>query len=114
MDEAKSGYNVAKRKVEFIRESIGEDAALLQLIEEAGEVVQAAAKLPRAFGVVPNPTPVTEVEATKKFEEELVDLVNALWVLGYDPYWLYMKAISRDNIKLDRCIERIKEAQKDE
>ncbi len=57
---------------------------LENLAEEASEVAQAALKMIRAYGWSKNTTPVTTAEAQVNLEEEIIDLLCMLDVIGYD------------------------------
>lgn len=54
-------------------EGLAKEDYLDQLIEECGELIQAASKLKRVRGKR-NKTPVTEEEATRKLVEEIADV----------------------------------------
>ena len=57
---------------------------LEHLAEESAEMGKAALKLIRAYGWSNNVTPVTTAEAQADMEEEIIDVLCVLDVLGYD------------------------------
>lgn len=67
--------------VEYIADSLPEQALLCQLAEESAELAHAALKLIRAIDSC-NPTPVSLNDATEKLEEEFVDVHNAFVALN--------------------------------
>lgn len=64
-----------------VRQSISPQAALMQLVEEATELAQAACKYARIKDGT-NPTPVTEEKAWLAMLEEFDDVINAAKVVG--------------------------------
>lgn len=64
-----------------VRQSISQQAALMQLAEEAAELAQAACKYARIKDGT-NPTPVTEEKAWLAMLEEFDDVMNAAKVVG--------------------------------
>lgn len=64
-----------------VRQSISQQAALMQLAEEAAELAQAACKYARIKDGT-NPTPVTEEKAWLAMLEEFDDVINAAKVVG--------------------------------
>lgn len=93
--------------VEFIRKHLDKTARALSVVEECCELGQVAAKLPRACGATFNPTPVREFQIEPMMKEEITDLLNALWVLGYDPMTVAYLVMSGENTKLQRWADRI-------
>ena len=69
---------------EQIRKTIGREAALEQLAEEAAELAQAALKVSRITRGV-NPTPVHLLDAEKDLTEELSDVILCAYVAGLKP-----------------------------
>lgn len=60
-------------------EELAEETLLTNLIEEAGELVQAATKLLRVFH---GDTPVTEMEAREHLIEEMADVMLCIQILA--------------------------------
>ena len=92
-----------KIKSEAIRARLSLEDQLLQLAEECGELSAAVLKLVR-IRRGSNPTPITEIEALGRIEEELTDLRVCLDVIG-DQIWrsdLYA-------FKINRWHDRLKE-----
>ena len=110
MDEVERRALKALEKMKYIDDSLDDIAKLAAVAEEAAEVSQAALKVLRAYGGVFNPTPVTEEEAAKKLDEELKDLFIVLLVSGFDIIEMVKDATMEEH-KLDRWVERIKEAK---
>lgn len=61
---------------------LGKRDQLEALAEEAAELIQAALKCIRAYGISENPTPVTVDEARKHLIEEWQDVLACAYVLG--------------------------------
>ncbi len=93
-----------KHKAAFVRDHISLVARYMMLAEEAAEVSQAAAKLARIFEGS-NPTPKTTEEAFADLDEEMNDVYLAYEIATGEQF----KA-KRNFFKLDRCIDRISEA----
>lgn len=93
--------------IKFIREHMTKTARALSVAEECCELGQVAAKIPRACGDIFNPTPVKELQIEAMMKEEITDLLNALWVLGYDPMTVAYLVMSSENTKLQRWAGRI-------
>lgn len=79
---------------------IEKEAVLEQLIEEAGELIQASAKHLRIMRGV-NPTPITRGENIKNLEEEIADVQ-----LCID---LTIQSLRCDSVKTQKEIEFIKQ-----
>lgn len=75
---------------EQIRKTIGREAALEQLAEEAAELAQAALKVARILRGV-NPTPVHLDEAERDLAEELSDVTLCAQVAGLIPDQNFMR-----------------------
>lgn len=67
-----------------IRNTIGREAALDQLAEEAAELAQAAIKASRILRGI-NPSPVHLEDAEKALTEELSDVILCAQVVGLIP-----------------------------
>lgn len=70
------GENITK-----VREMLDRPELLCQLAEECAELGKAALKLRRAI-TGENPTPYTEAEAWKNFNEEVADVTGVLKALN--------------------------------
>lgn len=104
-----------KIKAEAIRARISLEDQLLQLAEECGELSAAVLKLVRIRRGA-SPTPMTEIEALGRIEEELTDVRVCLDVIG-DQIWrsdLYAFKMSRwhDRLK-ERRWKNESQAEKD-
>lgn len=66
--------------VQVIVDHCSADDMIDQMIEEAGELIQACVKLKRAYR---GTTPVSVMEARQKFVEEMADVAVAQSVLMY-------------------------------
>ena len=84
---------------------------LAQLAEEASELAQAALKLRRALDGT-NPTPKSEEECRKAFEEEYADVVNCIIALDCmdDAAFERMQKIQYE--KEVRWLSRLEEKEK--
>ena len=102
------------RLIKNLRKKMGYVAIVMMVAEEAGEVIQAVSKFARATKLIFSPTPVKDVEAVTKLLEEACDLLNALWLLGYNPVALAQTVVHGKNEKLRRLDQRIKEAEAEE
>ena len=91
----------------FVREHLSRVSQFGQLVEEATELAQAAAKMQRIL-IGENPTPVTEKEAMANVMEEICDLYSALEVLKLD---VNLKYESIRKKKMARWVERIKKKE---
>ena len=95
--------------IDTIRAALPEDELLVQLAEEAGELVQAALKLRRVI-TGKNPTPVTPMQAEANLIEELADVRLCAEVLNRGT----RIASQLDNIadsKLGRWAKRLEDAK---
>lgn len=102
------------RLIKKLRKKMGYVAIVMMVAEEAGEVIQAVSKFARATKLIFSPTPVRNDEAAVKLLEEVCDLLNALWLLGYDPIVIAKTIVHGKNEKLRRLDQRIKEAEAEE
>lgn len=105
-----------KIKAEAIRARLSLEDQLLQLAEECGELSAAVLKLVRIRRGA-SPTPMTEIEALGRIEEELTDVRVCLDVIG-DQIWrsdLYAFKMSRwhDRLKKRRCRKNESQTEKD-
>ena len=105
-----------KIKAEAIRTRLSLEDQLLQLAEECGELSAAVLKLVR-IRRDKSPTPMTEIEALGRIEEELTDVRVCLDVIG-DQLWrsdLYAYKMSRwyDRLKERRCRKNESQTEKD-
>lgn len=105
-----------KIKAEAIRTRLSLEDQLLQLAEECGELSAAVLKLVR-IRRGSSPTPMTEIEALGRIEEELTDVRVCLDVIG-DQLWrsdLYAYKMSRwyDRLKERRCRKNESQTEKD-
>lgn len=105
-----------KIKAEAIRARLSLEDQLLQLAEECGELSAAVLKLVRIRRGA-SPTPMTEIEALGRIEEELTDLRVCLDVIG-DQIWrsdLYAYKMNRwyDRLKKRRCRKNESQTEKD-
>ena len=103
-------------KAETIRARLSLEDQLLQLAEECGELSAAVLKLVR-IRRDKSPTPITEIEALGRIEEELTDVRVCLDVIG-DQIWrsdLYAYKMSRwyDRLKERRCRKNESQTEKD-
>lgn len=92
-----------KIKAEAIRARLSLEDQLMQLAEECGELSAAVLKLVRIRRGA-SPTPMTEIEALGRIEEELTDLRVCLDVIG-DQLWrsdLYAFKMSRWHDRLKK------------
>ena len=112
MDEKPTAEEIFE-KIKYIRDNLDDTGFLLAIAEEASEVTKAALKLVRAGGAVFNPTPVTEEEANDNLKEELQDLIMVLFTAGINVPRLAVDTINSGH-KLDRWVERIVEAKRNE
>lgn len=76
-----------------------------QLIEECGELVQAASKLKRARGTR-NKTPVTEAEALTKLIEEVADVTLCIEMVERSEAIDMVSVMDKINAKYARWKER--------
>ena len=96
--------------IEFVQQNTAWGDLLILLNEEAGEMIQASAKLWRVCaGRVPSP--VTVDEAKRKLDEEVSDVLLVLEALGVVRFDAGDGGI-RD-AKLKRWVQRIKDAKAD-
>lgn len=94
--------------IEFIRDQIPEEELLVQLAEEASELVQAALKFHRVLDGR-NPTPVRLSEAWANLQEEISDVFLCLTVLEINPVdQEYLVSMQK---KLDRWVGRLREKE---
>ena len=92
-----------------IRELLEGTELLAQLAEETAELGKAALKLRRAIDGT-NPTPISVEEAFGNFEEEIVDVLLCLDVLGYDLQELSKYRGIMDG-KRERWVNRLRKAE---
>ena len=85
-------------------EELPEERLLTNLIEEAGELVQAATKLLRVFS---GDTPVEEAAARANLIEEMADVMLCIQVKVTLPEYMQMSQICTE--KYRRWIRRINE-----
>ena len=76
--------NEREKYREQILQRLNERELLEQLAEESAEMGKAALKVIRACGMSNNITPVTSTESLTDLQEEIVDVLCVLDVLGYD------------------------------
>lgn len=105
-----------KIKAEAIRVRLSLEDQLLQLAEECGELSAAVLKLVR-IRRGSSPTPMTEIEALGRIEEELTDVRVCLDVIG-DQLWrsdLYAFKMNRwyYRLKERRCRKNESQTEKD-
>ena len=105
-----------KIKAEAIRARLSLEDQLIQLAEECGELSAAVLKLVR-IRRGSSPTPMTEIEAMGRIEEELIDVWVCLDVIG-DQLWcsdLYAFKLNRwyDRLKKRRCRKNESQTEKD-
>lgn len=79
---------------------------LCQLAEECQELGKAALKLRRAMTGT-NPTPMTETDAWRKFNEEVADVMAVLKVLQIPTDDALVQGIQQD--KMNRWVRRLEE-----
>lgn len=105
-----------KIKAEAIRARLSLEDQLLQLAEECGELSAAVLKLVR-IRRGKSPTPIKEIEALGRIEEELTDVRVCLDVIG-DQIWrsdLYAFKMNRWYYRLEkrRCRKNESQTEKD-
>lgn len=88
-----------------IKESLSEAALCEQLAEECSELAHATLKFARILRGE-NPTPITKRKALGDIQEEIVDVLVCLDVLGFrdDVFEEWAK-----NKKLERWVDRLEE-----
>lgn len=75
----------------YIKGKAARRELLEQLAEECAELSQVALKTIRTEGLSENPTPISKDEAEKKFTEEQLDVVAALWLLTDSKMYEHIK-----------------------
>ena len=72
-----------EQKLDFIAAKVSLESRLMQVAEEAAELIQAASKRIR-IEVGDNPTAITKDEAINNLVEEIADVNNAIAALRLD------------------------------
>lgn len=100
-----------EQKLDYIAAKVSLASRLMQVAEEAAELIQAAAKLAR-IKAGDNPAAVSREQALKNLVEEIADVRNAIDALQLDDI-LPSRAVEEvERAKLDRWFERVKLAGK--
>ncbi len=70
-----------------IKAKLDKTTLAIQMMEEAGEFIQAVSKYMRANGLVDNPTPVAKEKANMDIQEEFQDLLCVARLFFTDKQW---------------------------
>lgn len=101
------------KAMQYITNTLSEEALLRQLAEESMELAQAALKAIRAYPDSSNPTDIDPGEAYINLLEEVVDVANAYTALTGD--WgamAHLSTMCRNSPKWKRWCKRVRKAQR--
>jgi hypothetical protein len=98
-------------KLSYIAAKVSQQSRLMQVAEEAAELIHAATKLAR-IKAGDNPTAVAREQALKNLVEEIADTRNAIDALQLDDVLPSGAVEEVARAKLDRWFERVKLAGK--
>lgn len=94
-------------KLSYIAAKVSQQSRLMQVEEEAAELIQAAAKYVR-IEAGDNPSPVSRDEALRSLVEEIADVKNSIDALQLDDIFPSGAVEEVEREKLDRWFERVK------
>ena len=100
-----------EQKLDFIAAKVSQTSRLMQVAEEAAELIQAAAKLAR-IKAGDNPTPISQDEAIDNLVEEIADVNSAIAALRLDDVLSSGEVEERQREKIDRWYKRIRGEKK--
>lgn len=98
-------------KLSYIAAKVSQQSRLMQVAEEAAELIQASMKLVR-IKAGDNPAAVSHEQALKNLVEEIADTRNAIDALQLDDILPSGAVEEVERAKLDRWFERVKLAGK--
>ena len=98
-------------KLSYIAAKVSQQSRLMQVAEEAAELIQASMKLVRIKAGY-NPAAVSHEQALKNLVEEIADTRNAIDALQLDDILPSGAVEEVERAKLDRWFERVKLAGK--
>lgn len=100
-----------EQKLDYIAAKVSRTSRLMQVAEEAAELIHASTKLARINGG-DNPTAVAREQALKNLVEEIADTRNAIDALRLDDVLPSGAVEEVQRAKLERWFERVKLAGK--
>ena len=100
-----------EQKLDFIAAKVSQTSRLMQVAEEAAELIHAAAKLAR-IKAGDNPAAITKEKAVDNLIEEIADVENSIAALRLDDVLPSGTVEEREREKVDRWFERVKLAGK--
>jgi hypothetical protein len=102
-----------EQKLDYIAAKVSRTSRLMQVAEEAAELIHAATKLAR-IKAGDNPAAVSRKQALKNLVEEIADVKNSIDALQLDDILPSGAVEEVERVKLDRWFERVKLAGKNE
>lgn len=99
-----------EEKLDYIAAKVSQTSRLMQVAEEAAELIQAAAKLAR-IKAGDNPAAVSREQAMQNLVEEIADVKIAIDALQLDDILPNRAVEEVEREKLDRWFERVKEGR---
>ena len=94
-------------KLSYIAAKVSQQSRLMQVAEEAAELIQASMKLAR-IKAGDNPAAVSRDEALRSLVEEIADVKNSIDALQMDDILPSGDIEEVERVKLDRWFERVK------